>query len=280
MPVPNVVVDDRSHPAWGAILAGAACSCAVTLVLIAFGSGAGLSLVSPWSNQGVSVPVAAWSAGLFLIAVAMIASTVGGYITGRLREGWLGVHPDERFFRDTAHGFTTWAVATLLTVVLIGGMASHLAAGAAGGVATAGAAAASQVASDATAGLVDQILRGTPTAPTPARTDQDAHIRAEIGRIIASALTSRDGISAGDKAYVAQVTSQWSGISQSEAEQRIEQVVTNAKQVADTARRTSAKLSFWLAAALFAGAFSASLAASAGGSIRNSAWWDTTRERR
>jgi hypothetical protein len=87
MPVPNVVVDDHSQPGWGAILAGAVCSCAVTLVLIAFGSGAGLSLVSPWSNQGISAFVAVWSAGLLLIAVAMIASTVGGYVTGRLREG-------------------------------------------------------------------------------------------------------------------------------------------------------------------------------------------------
>jgi hypothetical protein len=82
-------------------------------VLIAFGSGAGLSLVSPWSGQGGSASVAAGCAGLFLISVAIIASTVGGYICGRPREGWLSVHPVERFFRDTAHGFAIWAVATV-----------------------------------------------------------------------------------------------------------------------------------------------------------------------
>ena len=56
----------------------------------------------------------------------MIASTFGGYITGRLRHGWEDVHVHERFFRDTAHGFVAWAFATVLTATVLAGAGTHL----------------------------------------------------------------------------------------------------------------------------------------------------------
>ena len=49
--------------------------------------------------------------GLYLVVIAMIASSLGGYIAGRLRSRWIGVHSDEVYFRDTAHGFIAWAFA-------------------------------------------------------------------------------------------------------------------------------------------------------------------------
>ena len=107
--------DINSTVSWGAILAGGFTAAAVTLIVVAFGIGVGLSVVSPWNGEGISATTASWSAGLFLVAVAMIASTFGGYITGRLRPGWDDVNVHERFFRDTAHGFVAWAFATVLT---------------------------------------------------------------------------------------------------------------------------------------------------------------------
>ena len=104
--------DFNSTVSWGAILAGGFTAAAVTLIVVAFGVGAGLSVVSPWSGEGISATTASWAAGLFLVVVAMIASTFGGYITGRLRPGWDDVNVHERFFRDTAHGFVAWAFAT------------------------------------------------------------------------------------------------------------------------------------------------------------------------
>ena len=80
--------DINSTVSWGAILAGGFTAAAVTLIVVAFGVGVGLSVVSPWNGEGISATTASWSAGLFLVAVAMIASTFGGYITGRLRHGW------------------------------------------------------------------------------------------------------------------------------------------------------------------------------------------------
>jgi hypothetical protein len=65
----------------------------------------GFSAVSPWGNAGVSASTFQIGTGLYLIVVAMFASTIGGYIAGRLRTKWVDVHAHEVFFRDTAHGF-------------------------------------------------------------------------------------------------------------------------------------------------------------------------------
>ena len=49
----------------------------------------------------------------------LAASAMGGYLAGRLRTKWTGVHTDEVYFRDTAHGLLAWAVATLGTAALL-----------------------------------------------------------------------------------------------------------------------------------------------------------------
>src|SRR6202051_3889956 len=90
---------------WAAVAAGATVSCALTLVLIAFGTGLGLSVVSPWAGSGISATTFKIGTGLYLIVIAMLSSSIGGYIAGRLRTRWIGVHSDEVYFRDTAHGF-------------------------------------------------------------------------------------------------------------------------------------------------------------------------------
>src|ERR1700687_5427788 len=105
--------------AWGAVAAGAIVSCALTLVVLAFGIGLGLSVVSPWGGSGVSATTFKIGTGLYLVVIAMLSSSIGGYITGRLRSRWIGVHSDEVYFRDTAHGFIAWAFATVLGAVLL-----------------------------------------------------------------------------------------------------------------------------------------------------------------
>jgi hypothetical protein len=88
----------NSTVSWGAIIAGGFVAAAVTLIVAAFGVGVGLAVVSPWSGEGISATTASWAAGIFLVVIAMLASTIGGYITGRLRHDWEDVHVDERFF--------------------------------------------------------------------------------------------------------------------------------------------------------------------------------------
>ena len=134
----------NSTVSWGAIIAGGFVAAAVTLIVAAFGVGAGLAVVSPWSGEGISATTASWAAGLFLVVIAMLASTIGGYITGRLRHGWEDVHEDERFFRDTAHGFVTWACATVMTASVLAAAGTHIIAGASAGAIPAAAAGASQ----------------------------------------------------------------------------------------------------------------------------------------
>ena len=67
---------------WPAIVAGAVVACALTLVLLAFGTGLGLTVVSPWAGSGVSATTFKIGTGLYMVVIAMIASSLGGYIAG------------------------------------------------------------------------------------------------------------------------------------------------------------------------------------------------------
>src|ERR1700761_4174966 len=111
---------------WAAVLAGAAASLSITLVLISFGAGMGLAVVSPWGNSGVSATTFKIGTGLFFIVMAMLSSSIGGYLAGRLRTKWVGIQSTEVQFRDTAHGFLAWAVASVLGAVLLASPASSL----------------------------------------------------------------------------------------------------------------------------------------------------------
>src|ERR1700733_9070193 len=104
-----------SGVSWAAVIAGAFVTAALSLILLALGAGAGLSSISSWSGEGVS-PAAVKIGALLWIALAeMVSAGIGGYLAGRLRTKWTGVHTDEVYFRDTAHGFLVWAVALVVS---------------------------------------------------------------------------------------------------------------------------------------------------------------------
>jgi len=70
--VGRAVVDktNRSAVSWPAILAGGIAAAARSLLLLAFGSGLRLSVVSPWPDRGISssaAPIAAIAAGIYLV---------------------------------------------------------------------------------------------------------------------------------------------------------------------------------------------------------------------
>ncbi|MGZ3411390.1 MAG: hypothetical protein ACXWJW_11825 [Xanthobacteraceae bacterium] len=273
---------------WGAVIAGAVASAALSLVLIALGVGLGFAVVSPWSDQGISSSTLVISAGIYLIAVAMIASTVGGYLAGRLRMAWVGVHAHEVYFRDSAHGFLVWALATVLSVSILGGATTHLLASASTGAIPAATAGAGAAAANGPADTyVDGLLRadpatnaGTATAnPGPAGGDRAA-LRGELGRILAPAITKGGDVSADDRSYVAKVVAARAGVSQADAERRVSDIITQAKTTADNARSAAAKLSLWLVVSMLAGALSASLAAIEGGILRDSRWYEPGWNRR
>jgi hypothetical protein len=78
-------------------------SAALTLALLAFGAGLGLSSISPWQDSGISSSTFKIGSGIYLVIVAVMSSAIGGYLASRLRDRFIGLHTNEVFFRDTAH---------------------------------------------------------------------------------------------------------------------------------------------------------------------------------
>src|SRR3954469_21317473 len=251
---------------WPAIAAGAVVSCALTLVLLAFGIGLGLSVVSPWSGAGVSATTFKIGTGLYLIVIAMLSSSIGGYIAGRLRTKWTGVHTDEVYFRDTAHGFLAWAFASVLGAVLLASPASSLDGGAASGATQA--AANSAQSSGPMDGYVDTLLRADTAQPSA--NPQDS--RGELVRLFTTSFRNGNDLAPADRTYVAKVVSARTGLPQPEAEKRVTEVTNQVKSDLDKARKNAAQLALWLTASLIIGAFSASLAATEGGGLRDGTW--------
>ena len=273
---------------WGPIIAGAFAASTLTFILMLLGSGLGLTMVSPWSGSGASLTTFAVSGAIWLIIVQWLSSGVGGYLAGRLRTKWVGVHTDEVYFRDTAHGFLAWALATLLVVGVLGSAlssvlgsgvqaASTVASGAAMGASAGASANAGPASADnATSYLVDSLFRpADATKLAAANPDSDAAAVGQASRIlIASAAAG--GISADDKTYLSQLVAARTGLSEADAKARVDALVAKvedakvkAKQAADTARKGSATFALLGALSLVIGAFIASAAAALGGRQRD-----------
>ncbi len=294
MQATQLSASDLNNPgvSWGAVLAGAAAAAALSFILLILGVGLGLSSVSPWSFNATAIGVStiAW-----LAFMQLAASGIGGYLAGRLRVKWSSIHTDEVHFRDTAHGLLAWAVATLLTVAVLAGgtravLSGAIDAGSGVAAAVAPAAAAGAGAASAKAGegggsanpldyFSDMLLRAAPAAGTGEAGGTVADQRVEIGKIFATSL-STGSLAADDRAYLGQVVASRTGLTQAEAEARVDAVYARAakaaadakakaQQAADTARKAGAHTALWMFVALLLGAFVASLAATFGGRQRD-----------
>lgn len=161
--------ENNSAVAWCAVFAGAVASAALSLILLLLGTGFGLTLISPWSSEGISGTSFGVSSIVGITLISVAASALGGYLAGRLRTRWLNTHNDEVYFRDTAHGFLSWAVATLGTAALLTTVVTGIVGGGAkAGAALAGSTAtatASAVASGTAAALVSDNSEGDTTLP-------------------------------------------------------------------------------------------------------------------
>ena len=291
------IVDTQPAVSWGAVAAGAVAAAALTLLLVAFGAGMGFSAVSPWSDSGVSGSTFSIATGIYLVLVGVMSSAVGGYIAGRLRTKWTGVHTNEVFFRDTAHGFLAWAFATLISATALASTTAYLANGAGAGLA--GATGQAARAANPADLYVDRLFRA-PAVAAPAQSSDNAanasndnaaganaapmagenggmanaRSRSEIVRLWTADFRDGGDLAAADRSYVAQVVAARTGMSQADAEKRVNEVVTEAKTAIDKARHAAAKFSFWLTAALLFGAFAASLTGAEGGALRDGTWND------
>ncbi|MFK0093993.1 hypothetical protein [Pseudomonas sp. NPDC090592] len=279
---PVVDTQSRSGVSWAAIFAGAAAAASVSLILVVLGAGLGFAATSPWADEGASAKALGVSTIIWLLVTQIIASGMGGYIAGRLRVKWANLHGDEVYFRDTAHGFLSWAVATLVAAMLVLGAAGNLigaGASAASQAATvsvaAGGAAAAGGNNDSMGYFVDSLFRGDGPAPV-----SDDAANGVAARILAKGVAGNGALPAEDRAYLAQLVAQRTRLTQAEAEARVDQVMAqvqqlkaDAKQAADTAAKVAAWTALWTFIALLCGAFFASLAALYGGRQRDRVQW-------
>ena len=167
---------------WPAIFAGAFVAAAVSILLVALGSGLGFAAASPWPRSGPSATTFAVSTGIWLIIVQWLASAMGGYVAGRLRTKWVGVHTHEVFFRDTAHGFVTWAVATVFVAAI-----------AAAGAAAAGMAGAHEVANGAVAAVTPDSATADAARKAAAAASIFTALSMVVGAFIASVAAALGG---------------------------------------------------------------------------------------
>lgn len=278
VPVQGNAESSQSAISWAAILCGAFAAIGVTLIMVVLGAGLNLTTISPWANSGVTTTTFTIATGIGLIVIQWIASGVGGYMTGRLRSRWVATHTNEVLFRDTAHGFMAWVVATVIGTIFLASAASSIVGGgvrAAATVAGGAAQGATQGAAAAVSGVsgydVDSLFRSDkPDAAANAQSQA-----AQASSILASGLASGD-VPAADKTYLAQMIATRAGITQADAQKRVDDVIARekaasvkAKQVADAARKAAADLAIFTALSMLIGAFIASVAAGYGGSLRD-----------
>lgn len=284
-----------SAVSWGAIIAGAVAAAALSLILLLLGTGLGLSSVSPWADSGAGAKALGVGAIVWLTITQLLASGMGGYLAGRLRSAWTGVAGDEVFFRDSAHGFLAWALATLITAGLLssavstvvggglkagGAVASGAVVAVAGG-ATAAANADGDGSSDYAGYYIDSLFR-------KATADSDINLTsteppspealAEVTRIFANAL-AQGALPQQDANYLGRQIAVRTNLSSQEATQRVqdtfaelkarlEKLEQDAREAADTARKASAGTALWLFISLLIGAFIAAFTATRAGSGR------------
>ena len=251
----------KSAASWPAILAGAFVAIAASIVLLAFGSGLGFAMVSPWPGHGASATGFTVNAVIWLIVSQWLSAALGGYIAGRLRTKWVGTHTHEVFFRDTAHGLVTWSVATVAVAALLAGSVTSGVGGtlhALGGAASAGlqGAAGGAAGPSGPPGMpgagpsaamtydIDKLFRSGSGGATPAPAgaaagsassgagspapgmDMSSDPRVEAVYIAFHAVANPDqGVSNEDRAYLAQLVQAQTGVTPAEAKQRVDDFV-------------------------------------------------------
>jgi len=282
----GVTESSSSAVSWGPIVAGAFAAATLTVVLMLIGSGLGLTMISPWTGASASATTFAVSAAVWLIVVQWLSAGLGGYLTGRLRTKWVGIHDNEVYFRDTAHGFLAWALATLLVAGVFGSAlsaaigagvqaGSNVAAGAAAGASSAAANGAGAPDNNTLGYFVDQLFRPADTGTVAPAGQNDASTAAQTTRILVAS-AAKGEVSADDKAYLAKLVASRTGLSQADAAKRVDTVLAGvedaknkAKAAADTARKASATLALVGALSMIVGAFIASVAGALGGRQRD-----------
>jgi hypothetical protein len=251
-----------SAVSWPAIIAGAVAASAISVLLFILGAGLGFgaaphSLGVGGHANSEAVTFTAWTA-IWMIVIQWLASGLGGYLAGRLRHRWPGVREGETHFRDTANGFLSWALATVLVAVLAAATAGF----------AAGAAAhhrdGAPAAAEPHAYQLDVLFR----SPATMATVSDPATRTEAGRILTHAATEKQ-VAEDDRVYLTQMVAQRAGLAPAVAQARTDAAINQVRAQADQARKAAEATGLFTALAMIIGAFIASICGVLGGRERD-----------
>ena len=274
-----------SYVEWGAVFAGALAASAISFVLLTAGAAIGLSLISPYAGESYS-KTAASVAVFWSVAVPILSFLVGGYIAGRMRSAWEAASSDEVQFRDGMHGMLVWALS-----IVAGGLLAFLAAGtlansgaqvSAGALSNRDAVVAPAIDTLFGASVAQAAPAATPAPAAPAATPApsavpgtgeravvpDSDARAVIARTLIAAAAAGE-LTPAQKRSLAQIVSERTGLSQADAEKRVDQAYKDAVAAIETARKAAVLTGLATATALLAGLLAAWFAAQNGGRHRD-----------
>ena len=263
-----VIGDTSLNIQWSAIIAGAIGAAALALVLHSFAIAIGISLSSTAPNWRDASFALVFLSGLYLVLTALASYSFGAYIAARLRVPFSGA-PADAEFRDGMHGLLGWALATLLTgLIAIATIQSVPRLTAPPSNAATSVAGESIIASD-----LDRLFCGD-RRPVG---NMD-YTRAEAARILLTT-TSHNGMQADDRSYLVRLVAGVTGLAPPDAERRVDDVATRARDDLNRARRAAVILGFMVGAAALVGAVAAWYAACAAGRHRDgreplSPFWD------
>lgn len=264
-----------SRISWGAVIAGSLIAAVIAAMLNILGAAIGATTVDAVAQATPGAARMGIGAAIWLVIANTLALAAGGYTAARLS----GTADDTD---GILHGLAVWAVAFLVSAVLIGNLLAGLAStatsavgSAAGGAASAASGAASQALPGVSpSALVDRArdtLRGTGGDPQAMTTQQrSAEITSLLGRRIA-----RGGFAGEERARLDALVAAEFGVAPEEASRRVQameaeaqrtatEAATRARQAADATARAASIGAFGTVAALLLGAIAAVLGARRG----------------
>jgi hypothetical protein len=259
---------------WGPVIAGALLATTLAFVLHTFAVaiGLGVSSTAPtWRDASIGLILLS---ALYLFLVAFVSYGVGAYLAGRLSTHLTGADTGDIEYRDGVHGLLVWAIATSLAGLLALGAAQAVSrlAGPSGGQTGPEASVAGEniIAFD-----LDRLFR----SDRPQAGDM-SYTRAEAARILLTTASHR-GLQDDDRGFLVRLVSARTGLAQADAERRVNDVASKARDDINRARRSAVLIAFAAGVATLLGAAVAWVAACAGGRDRNGTgtrtalyeWW-------
>jgi len=229
------IVDTRETPpflSWRGIIAGAVVGAALSFVLTALGIAGGLSFLSPWPGQSHS-GLASWIAALWALIVTIATFLIAGYVAARVRPRAADVPPDEVEFRDGLQGLVTWGLCVLLGLLL--------AASAGSAALNAGSSAVSKF-SSTTSSPLSGIVSALATPPEGKPVTNVQLMSPEEEKTVEAVFMrsfGNDKLAPADRNLVTSIIASKAGISQEEAQKRVDDAYANAIAALDKAKKTT-----------------------------------------